>query len=67
MLFNIGLNFFALWQLPQSPRLAAIPGFDPAAAAWESSLEFLTGFVVEKSLSVYIIFVFVRAQDHVRA
>jgi tellurite resistance protein TerC len=59
MAFNLGLYFFALWQLPQDPRLFAIPGFDPAAAARESALEFLTGFVVEKSLSIDNIFVFV--------
>jgi tellurite resistance protein TerC len=37
----------------------AIPGFDPNAAAWQVSLEFLTGYVIEKSLSVDKIFVFV--------
>jgi tellurite resistance protein TerC len=57
--FNVGFYFFALWQLPQDPRLAAIPGFDASAAAWESALAFLTGFIVEKSLSVDNIFVFV--------
>jgi tellurite resistance protein TerC len=57
--FNVGFYYFALWQLPQDPRFAAIPGFDASAAAWESALEFLTGFIVEKSLSVDNIFVFV--------
>jgi tellurite resistance protein TerC len=37
----------------------AIPGFDPNAAAWRVALEYLTGYVVEKSLSVDNIFVFV--------
>jgi predicted tellurium resistance membrane protein TerC len=41
------------------PRLAALPGFDPAAAAWRASLEFLTGYLVEKSLAVDNVFVFV--------
>ena len=41
------------------PRLLAIPGFDPAAEAWRVALEFLTGYVVEESLSVDNIFVFV--------
>ena len=40
-------------------RLLAIPGFDPEAAARQVGLEFLTGYVVEKSLAVDNIFVFV--------
>jgi tellurite resistance protein TerC len=36
-----------------------VPGFDPEAAAWRVALEFLTGYVIEKSLSVDNIFVFV--------
>jgi len=56
--FNYGLYHFALWKFPQDPRLLAIPGFDAAAAAKETALEFLTGFVVEKSLSVDNLFVF---------
>lgn len=57
--FNYGLYHFALWTFPQDPRLLALPGFDAAAAAKETALEFLTGFIVEKSLSVDNIFVFV--------
>ena len=57
--FNYGLYRFALWRFPQDPRLLALPGFDAAAAAKETALEFLTGFIVEKSLSVDNIFVFV--------
>ncbi len=57
--FNYGLYQFALWKFPQDPTLLAVPGFDPAAAARETALEFLTGFIVEKSLSVDNIFVFV--------
>jgi len=37
----------------------AIPGFDPDAAARQVGLEFLTGYIVEKSLAVDNIFVFV--------
>ena len=59
LLFNILLYQYALWKFPQDPRLMAIPGFDPTGAAWRVSLEFLTGYVVEKSLSVDNIFVFV--------
>lgn len=59
LLFNLALYQYALWKFPQDPRLMAIPGFDPDAAAWRVSLEYLTGYVVEKSLSVDNIFVFV--------
>ena len=59
LLFNLGLYYFALWKFPQDARLMAVPGFDPNAAAWSVSLEFLTGYVIEKSLSVDNIFVFV--------
>ena len=40
-------------------RLLALPGFSPDAAARQVFLEFLTGYVVEKALSVDNIFVFV--------
>jgi tellurite resistance protein TerC len=59
LLFNFLLYQYALWKFPQEPRLMAIPGFDPSEAAWRVSLEFLTGYIVEKSLSVDNIFVFV--------
>src|SRR5215510_3885733 len=59
LLFNLLLYNFALWRFPQDSRLMAVPGFDPNAAAWRVSLEFLTGYVIEKSLSVDNIFVFV--------
>lgn len=57
--FNFALYQYALWKFPQDPRLLAIPGFDPTGAAWRVSLEFLTGYIVEKSLSVDNVFVFV--------
>ena len=57
--FNFLLYQYALWKFPQDPRLLAIPGFDLSGAAWRVSLEFLTGYIVEKSLSVDNIFVFV--------
>jgi tellurite resistance protein TerC len=57
--FNFLLYQYALWKFPQDPRLLAIPGFDPSGAAWRVSLEFLTGYIVEKSLSVDNVFVFV--------
>src|ERR1041385_7357424 len=59
LIFNFLLYHYALWKFPQDPRLMAIPGFNPNAEAWRVSLEFLTGYVIEKSLSVDNIFVFV--------
>ncbi|HEX8117772.1 MAG TPA: TerC family protein [Pyrinomonadaceae bacterium] len=57
--FNFLLYQYSLWKFPQDARLLAIPGFDPSGAAWRVALEFLTGYVVEKSLSVDNVFVFV--------
>jgi len=57
--FNVALYSYAAWRFPQEARLTALPGFDPDAAAWQVALEFLTGYVVEYSLSVDNIFVFV--------
>jgi len=59
MLFNVVLWQYAHWKFPLDPRLLAIPGFDPHAAATSVGLEYLTGFVVEKALAVDNIFVFV--------
>jgi len=63
MMLALGFNFllyqYALWQLPQDPRLLALPDFDPSDVAWRISMEFLTGYIVEKSLSVDNVFVFV--------
>jgi tellurite resistance protein TerC len=58
LLFNVGLYFYAVWRLPQDPRLAAVAGFDPQAAARRVSLEFLAGYLVEWSLSIDNLFVF---------
>ena len=57
--FSVGLYHYAAWTFPRSERLMGIPGFDPQAAAWEVTLEYLTGFLVEKTLSVDNVFVFV--------
>ena len=59
LLFNVALWQYAHWKFPLDPRLLAIPGFDPHAAATSVGLEYLTGFVVEKALAVDNIFVFV--------
>jgi tellurite resistance protein TerC len=57
--FLAGFYAFMLHRLPHDPRLAAIPGFDAHAAAHRGALEFLAGYVVEYSLSVDNLFVFV--------
>jgi len=57
--FNYGFYLYALNTFPTDPRLTALPAFDPAAAARQTGLEFLTGYIVEKSLAVDNIFVFV--------
>jgi tellurite resistance protein TerC len=59
LLFNLLLYKYSLWKFAQDPRLLAVPGFNPGAAAWRVSMEFLTGYVIEKTLSVDNIFVFV--------
>jgi tellurite resistance protein TerC len=57
--FAVALYRYAAWAFPRDPRLAAIAGFEPGTAAWEVTLEYLTGFVVEKTLSIDNVFVFV--------
>jgi len=57
--FNFGFYRYAAWKFASDPELLAIPGFDPGAAARQAGLEFLTGYIVEKTLSLDNIFVFV--------
>lgn len=59
LIFNFLFYQYALWKFPQVERLISIPGFNPEAAATQSALEFLTGYVVEKTLAVDNIFIFV--------
>lgn len=59
MLFNLLLYYYALSTFSQDQRLLATPGFDAAQAAWRIALEFLAGYVVEYTLSVDNMFVFV--------
>jgi tellurite resistance protein TerC len=59
MLFNVGLYFYAKWTFPHNEALMAFPGFNPDAAALQVALEFLAGYLVEQSLSIDNIFVFV--------
>ena len=57
--FQFSFYQYALWRFPQVERLISIPGFNPEAAAIQSALEFLTGYIVEKTLAVDNIFIFV--------
>jgi tellurite resistance protein TerC len=57
--FGVGLYFYAVKTFPKDPRLIGLADFDPNAAAQQIFLEFLTGFIIEKSLAIDNIFVFV--------
>lgn len=59
LLFNWAFYHYSIHAFSTDPRLLAIPGFDAVAAAKQSALEFLTGFIVEKSLAVDNLFIFV--------
>ena len=55
---NYLFYLYAQYRFSTHERYTSIPGFDPDAQAKTSALEFLTGFVVEKSLAIDNIFVF---------
>jgi tellurite resistance protein TerC len=59
LLVGFAIHAYAGWRLPQVERLVSIPGFDARAVAWQTFLEYLTGYVVEKALSVDNVFIFV--------
>jgi len=59
LVFNFLLYQYCLWHFASDPRLNAVAGFNPALAAKRVALEFLAGYVVEESLSMDNIFVFV--------
>ncbi len=56
LVFCAGLYAYAQWKFPLDPRLV---GLDHAALAKQTALEYLAGYVVEASLSIDNIFVFV--------
>jgi tellurite resistance protein TerC len=58
LVFNLLFYQYSYWKFSTNSALLAIPGFDPAEAAKRSALEFLTGFVVEKTLAIDNVFVF---------
>lgn len=58
LIFNLLFYGYARWSFSNSERLNALPGFDAAEAAKQSGLEFLAGYIVEKSLAIDNIFIF---------
>lgn len=60
LLFCAGLYVYGLEVFPGDPRLA---GYDAHALAKQCSLEFLSGWLVEKSLSVDNLFIFIVVFD----
>jgi tellurite resistance protein TerC len=56
--FNYLFYLYAQYRFSSHERYTSIPGFDSDAQAKASALEFLTGFVVEKSLAIDNIFIF---------
>ena len=59
LLFNVAFYGYAQYALAEDPRLMLEPGFDSTAAARQVALEFLAGYVVEYTLSIDNMFVFV--------
>jgi tellurite resistance protein TerC len=58
LVFNYLFFLYASWSFSTKEKYLSIPGFDPEAQAKTTALEFLTGFVVEKSLAIDNIFIF---------
>lgn len=58
LVFNYAFYKYAFWRFSTDEKYLSIPGFDAAVQAKTTALEFLTGFVVEKSLAVDNIFIF---------
>jgi len=59
LLFNYLLYKFCLYEFTSNPAFSSLPNFDAALEAKRLSLEFLTGYLIEQSLSVDNIFIFV--------
>jgi tellurite resistance protein TerC len=59
LLFNAGLYTYVHHKFSGDAALVATTGMTPDVAASRVALEFLTGFIIEKSLAVDNIFVFV--------
>lgn len=59
LVFNVLFYYFAEWRLESAPELLSALGVEASIKAKELSLEFLTGFIVEKALAIDNIFIFV--------
>ncbi|MFZ1290363.1 MAG: TerC/Alx family metal homeostasis membrane protein [Melioribacteraceae bacterium] len=59
LIFNFLFYKYTQWKFESDSSLLLIPGFNPDLASKQSALEFLTGYIVEKSLAIDNIFVFV--------
>lgn len=59
LVFNFVFYLYCKHAFSSDPQLASAPGFDPDRQARTSALEFLTGFIVEKSLAIDNLFIFV--------
>ena len=58
LVFSGLLYLYGVWKFPQDPQLVSIAGAGAGELAGRSALEFLTGFLIEKSLALDNIFVF---------
>ena len=56
--FNYLFYLYARFRFSTDDRYSSIPGFDAEVQARTTALEFLTGYVVEKSLAIDNIFIF---------
>jgi tellurite resistance protein TerC len=59
LLFNVVLYFLTYVHLSDSPELVAALGGTPESLARQTALEFLSGYLLEKSLAVDNLFVFI--------
>ena len=58
LLFNFLFFKYASWKFTTDPSFLALPDFNGTEKAKTLALEFLTGFVIEKSLAIDNIFIF---------
>lgn len=58
LVFNYLFYLYANYKFSSHENYLSIPNFDPSLQAKTSALEFLTGFVIEKSLAIDNLFVF---------
>lgn len=59
MVFNVILYFFTLWYLRQEPHVASALGASAEHLARQTAMEFFSGYLVEKSLAVDNLFIFI--------